>query len=459
MKARGKSNKTVNENNLKKIVVLGSGESGTGAAVLAKVMGVNVFVSDNGPIKDKYKEILDKYQISWEEKQHTESKILSADEIIKSPGIPDSVKIIQFAIEKNIKIISEIEFANRFTKAKKICITGSNGKTTTTKLIYHILNKAGFNVGIGGNVGKSFALQVAENNYDYYVLEISSFQLDNMYDFKAEVAILLNITPDHLDRYKYEFQNYIDSKFRIVQNLSGKDYFVYCFDDEVIVNQIKKLSIKARMLPFTLTSKVINGAYVKDNAININARNNNFSMSIQDLALQGKHNTYNSMAAGITAQVLNIRKDVIRECLMDFQSVEHRLEHIFKVHGIDFINDSKATNINSTWYALESMNKPVVWIVGGIDKGNDYSQLYELVKEKVKAIVCLGIDNSKIHAAFDNLIDTIVDTNSMKDAVKKSYHFAKKDDVVLLSPACASFDLFESYEDRGQQFKQAVKDL
>jgi UDP-N-acetylmuramoylalanine--D-glutamate ligase len=459
MKAKGKNTKSLNENSNKKIVVLGSGESGTGAAVLAKVMGFKVFVSDIGPIKDKYKEILDKYQIVWEEKQHSEQEILSADEIIKSPGIPDTENIIQQAIKKNIKIISEIEFANRFTKAKKICITGSNGKTTTTKLIYHILSKAGFNVGIGGNVGKSFALQVAENNYDYYVLEISSFQLDNMYDFKAEVAILLNVTPDHLDRYKYEFQNYIDSKFRIVQNLTGKDYFVYCFDDEVIVNQIKKLSINAKMLPFTLTDKVSRGAFVKDNSININVKNNNFSMMIQDLALQGKHNTYNSMAAGITAQVLNIRKDIIRESLMDFQSVEHRLEPVFKVHGIEFINDSKATNINSTWYALESMTRPVVWILGGIDKGNDYSQLTELVKQKVKAIVCLGVDNTKIHAAFDSITSNIVDTKSMKDAVKNAYYLAKKDDIVLLSPACASFDLFESYEDRGQQFKQAVKDL
>jgi UDP-N-acetylmuramoylalanine--D-glutamate ligase len=459
MRAKGKSIKNLNENSLKKIVVLGSGESGTGAAVLAKVMGFSVFVSDNGPIKEKYKEILDKYQITWEEKQHSESEILSADEIIKSPGIPDSAKIIQFAIKKNIKIISELEFANRFTKAKKICVTGSNGKTTTTKLIYHILNKAGFNVGIGGNVGKSFALQVAENNYDYYVLEISSFQLDNMYDFKAEVAILLNITPDHLDRYKYEFQNYIDSKFRIVQNLTGKDYFVYCFDDEVIVNQIKKLNIHARMIPFSLTDQVSKGAYIKDNSLNINIKNSNFSMSIQDLALQGKHNTYNSMAAGITAQVLNIRKDIIRESLMDFQSVEHRLEPVFKVHGIEFINDSKATNINSTWYALESMAKPVVWIVGGIDKGNDYSQLLSLVKQKVKAMVCLGLDNTKIHSAFDGIVENIVDTRSMKDAVKKAYYLAKKDDIVLLSPACASFDLFESFEDRGQQFKQAVKDL
>jgi len=446
-------------NNRKRIVILGSGESGTGSAVLAKIMGFQVFVSDFSQIKDKYKEILNKYQIDFEEKQHTESKILNADEIIKSPGIPHTAPIIQAAKSKNIKIISELEFANRFTKAKKICITGSNGKTTTTKLIYHILNKAGFNVGIGGNVGKSFALQVAENNYDYYVLEISSFQLDDMYEFKADVAILLNITPDHLDRYKYEFQNYINSKFRIVQNLTNKDYFVYCFDDEVIINQIKKLSINAQMLPFTLTDKVTNGASVKDNSININVKNNNFIMSIQELALQGKHNTYNSMAAGITAQVLNIRKEIIRECLMDFQSVEHRLEPVFKVHGIEFINDSKATNINSTWYALESMTKPVVWIVGGIDKGNNYSELYDLVKQKVKAIVCLGLDNTKIHEAFENIVDTIVDTKSMKDAVNASYYLAKKDEIVLLSPACASFDLFQSYEDRGQQFKQSVRDL
>ena len=459
MKTKGKNIGEINENSNKKIVVLGSGESGTGAAVLAKVMGFNVFVSDIGEIKEKYKEILDKYQIEWEEKKHTADKILCADEIIKSPGIPDSVDIIQQAIQKNIRLISEIEFANRFTKAKKICITGSNGKTTTTKLIYHILSKAGFNVGIGGNVGKSFAMQVAENNHDYYVLEISSFQLDNMYDFKADVAILLNITPDHLDRYKYEFQNYIDSKFKIVQNLAGKDYFVYCFDDEVIVNQIKKLNINAKMLPFTLTDKVMEGAYIRDNSINIKVKNSNFSMLMQDLALQGKHNTYNSMAAGITASVLNIRKDIIRESLMDFQSVEHRLEPVIKVHGIEFINDSKATNINSTWYALESMTKPVVWIVGGIDKGNDYSELFEMVKKKVKAMVCLGVDNTKIHKAFDGMVPSVVDVTSMKDAVKKAYYYAKKDDIVLLSPACASFDLFESYEDRGQQFKQAVREL
>ena len=459
MKAKGKNMGVINENSNKTIAVLGSGESGTGAAVLAKVMGFNVFVSDIGEIKEKYKEILDKYQIEWEENKHTEDKILCADEIIKSPGIPDTVKIIQLAIQKNIRLISEIEFANRFTKAKKICITGSNGKTTTTKLIYHILNKAGFNVGIGGNVGKSFAMQVAENNHDYYVLEISSFQLDNMYDFKADVAILLNITPDHLDRYKYEFQNYIDSKFKIAQNLAGKDYFVYCFDDEVIVNQLKKLNINAKMLPFTLSDKVMEGAYIKDNSINVSVKNSNFSMLMQDLSLKGKHNAYNSMAAGITACVLNIRKDIIRESLMDFQSVEHRLEPVIKVHGIEFINDSKATNINSTWYALESMTRPVVWIVGGIDKGNDYAELYEMVKKKVKAMVCLGVDNTKIHKAFDGMVPSIIDVTSMKEAVKKAYHFAKKDDIVLLSPACASFDLFESYEDRGQQFKQSVREL
>jgi UDP-N-acetylmuramoylalanine--D-glutamate ligase len=446
----------------KRIVILGSGESGTGAAVLAKVKNFDVFVSDFGSIDDEYKKILNEYNIDFEEKKHTEELILNADEVIKSPGIPDNVPIIKKIKEKNISVISEIEFAGRYTDAVKICITGSNGKTTTTILTYELLKKAGLNVGLAGNVGKSFAFQVATEDYDYYVIELSSFQLDDMYDFKSEISVLLNITPDHLDRYDYKFQNYIDAKFRIIQNQTENDCFIYSSDDEVIINELAKINAKARKFEITQKKQnVSNGAFL-DNDEKMNFIINNtseFNMSIYDLSLSGKHNVYNSMSAGIVAKAITIRNEFIRDCFSNFKNVEHRLEAVISVCGIKFINDSKATNINSTWYALESVRGKIVWIVGGIDKGNDYSVLMDLVKEKVKAIVCLGVDNSAIHKAFDDVVEKIVDTNSMEAAVIASYKSAYKDDTVLLSPACASFDLFENYEDRGRQFKMQVRRL
>jgi len=443
-----------------KIVILGGGESGTGSAILAQKQGFDVFLSDYGEIKSSYKKILDEYKILWEEKQHNQKQILEASEIIKSPGIPDTAPIIKAAKELNIPIISEIEFAARYTNAYMICITGSNGKTTTTSLIYDLLKKANYNVGIAGNIGKSFALQVATKNYDYYVLELSSFQLDGMYKFKANTAILLNITPDHLDRYHNNFHEYIDAKFRILQNQDKNDHFIYCDDDPVIKEELAKRNIISQKNPFSIKNKVENGAYIEKEEIIINIKNKeSFNMSIHDLGLQGKHNIYNSMAAGLTANINNIRKNVIRESLTDFKSIEHRLEKVLKVHDILFINDSKATNVNSTWYALESMTKNVIWIAGGTDKGNNYDELAHLVKEKVKAIICLGLDNSKLHDAFDGLIPTIVDCNNMKDAVKTAYYLGNDGDTVLLSPACASFDLFENYEDRGTQFKKSVRNL
>lgn len=442
----------------KRIVILGAGESGVGSAILAQKNGADVFVSDFGQIKDKYKNKLDDYKIAWEEKKHTEDLILNADEIIKSPGIPEKVAIVQSAINKGIPVISEIEYAARFTNAIKICITGSNGKTTTTTLIHHILKNAGLNVGIAGNVGKSWAQQVAEENYDYYVIELSSFQLDGMYDFKADIAILMNITPDHLDRYD-GMQGYIDSKFRIIQNQTSEDIFIYCADDEVTKIELEKREIKAKQLPFTLKQICEDGAFVDNETLKIKYKSNELTMSIHNLALKGQHNTYNSMAAGIAAQVLKIRKEDIRESLSNFQGVEHRLEPVLKVHGIEFINDSKATNVNSTWYALESMSNNLIWIAGGVDKGNDYSILKDLVRKKVKAIICLGTDNTKIHKAFGEDVETIIDVQSASEAVKAAYYLASKGDSVLLSPACASFDLFDNYEDRGDQFKQAVRDL
>ena len=387
----------------KRAVILGAAESGVGAAILARKQGYDVFVSDLGLIKDKYKSELIECHFDFEEGHHTEEKILNADVVIKSPGIPDKAPMIVKLKEKGIQVISEIEFAGRYTSAKKICITGSNGKTTTTLLIYHMFQKAGYNVGLAGNVGQSMAWQVAENNFDYYVIELSSFQLDGMYEFKADIAIMLNITPDHLDRYEYKFQNYIDSKFLIAQNQTEADFFIYCSDDPVVLIEIAKRKPVARCIPFTLGLPPDEGAGVLDNKLIINWEQNIFTMSILDIALQGSHNTYNSMAAGISGMVVNIRSEKIRESLSDFKGVEHRLERFLKVHGIEFINDSKATNINSTWYALESMTQPTVWIVGGIDKGNDYSQLHELVKSKVKAIVCLGTDNSRILEAFKNV--------------------------------------------------------
>lgn len=444
---------------VKRIVILGAGESGTGSAVLARKQGLDVFVSDMGPIRDKYRMKLNEYGIEFEENGHDRERIFTADEIIKSPGISDSGPMIIALKEKGIPVISEIEFAGRYTEAIKICITGSNGKTTTTSLIHHMLRKAGLNAGIAGNVGKSFAMQVAEDNYDYYVLELSSFQLDGMYQFKADIAILLNITPDHLDRYDYDLQKYVESKFRITQNLSEDEYFIFCRDDEITVRELERIVVKARQLSFTMHDSQEPGAYVRNNNLLIEFDNIDFSMSLDELSLKGKHNTYNSMAAGIAGNVLKIRKDIIRKSLSDFQGVEHRLEKVLTVHGIEFINDSKATNINSTWYALESMTAPVVWIAGGVDKGNDYSTLLDLVKDKVKALICLGKDNKKLHEAFGSIVDTIVDTESMQDAVSSAYYLAKDGECVLLSPACASFDLFENYEDRGRQFKLAVKDL
>ena len=443
-----------------KIVILGAGESGVGAAVLAKVKGFDVFVSDKGKIEKKYKNVLSQYDIEFEEGKHSEKLILQAEEVIKSPGIPDNVPVIKSLVQKGIKIISEIEFAGRYTNAKKICITGSNGKTTTTLLIHHILKNAGLNAGLAGNVGQSFAMQVATKNYDYYVLEISSFQLDGMYDFKADIAVILNITPDHLDRYNYNFQNYTDSKFGIIQNQTSDDVFIYCMDDKVIIDEISKRKILSKTYPFTIQKKISNeGAYLSENNIIINIKPTRFIMTLEELALQGKHNTYDSMAAGISARLLDIRKDTIKQCLSDFQNVEHRLEYVATIHGIEFINDSKATNINSVWYALESMDRPVIWIAGGIDKGNDYNILKGMVRKKVKAIVCLGVENKKIYNAFADDVETIVETTSASDAVKTAFNLAEKNEIVLLSPACASFDLFNNYEDRGKKFKKAVNEL
>lgn len=448
-----------NNNTQKRIVVLGAGESGTGAAVLAKTKGFDVFVSDSGEVKQKYIDILNEYKIEWEQNTHTIDKIVNADEVIKSPGISPKVEIIKQIKDRDIRIISEIEFAARYTSAVKICVTGSNGKTTTTSLIYHILSNAGLNVGIAGNVGKSFAYQVALKRFDYYVIELSSFQLDDMFDFKADLAILLNITPDHLDRYDYKLQNYINSKFRITRNQKKQDHFIYCSDDDIIMKELEIRNLESTNLDFTIKKTTKQGAYLKDKKIKVNYKEDHFSMQLHDLALQGKHNAYNSMAAAITSKVLNIKNDSIRESLMDFKNIEHRLEPVLSINKIQFINDSKATNVNSTWYALESVNSKLVWIVGGIDKGNDYSLLKSLVKEKVAAIVCLGKDNKNIHDAFGDTVGIIQDTQSMQEAVSLAYKFANKGETVLLSPACASFDLFDNYEDRGQQFKLAVRNL
>jgi UDP-N-acetylmuramoylalanine--D-glutamate ligase len=446
----------------KRLVILGSGESGVGTAVLGTLKGFDVFVSDRGLIKEKYKTQLVEEKIVFEEGTHTEDLILNADEVVKSPGIPDKAEIVKKLRAKNIPVISEIEFAGRYTKAKMICITGSNGKTTTTMLTYHILKKAGYNVGLGGNVGKSFAMQVAREKFDMYVLELSSFQLDGMYSFKADIAILLNITPDHLDRYEYKFENYVASNFRITQNQTENDHFIFCADDPVIESYLKHHPVKAAMIPFSIKKQIDgNGAFLNENQLTLNYKPNQnpLIMTIEELALQGKHNVYNSMAASMAAKIVDVRKEIIRESLQDFQNVEHRLEFVASINGIEFINDSKATNVNSTWYALESMEKPVVWICGGQDKGNDYNELHELVKQRVKAIVCLGKDNSKIVAAFKDIVQIIVETDTASDAVAAAYKIGKKGDVVLLSPACASFDLFQNYEDRGMQFKGAVRSL
>ena len=442
----------------KRLIVLGAGESGVGTAILGKKQGWNVFVSDLGSISEEYKADLNKYEIRWEEGKHTEEEIFKADLVVKSPGIPDKVKTIQQYHANKIPVISEIEFAGYYNKAKTVCITGSNGKTTTTMLTYHTFKKAGLNVGLAGNVGKSFAKQVAEENFDWYILELSSFQLDGMVSFKADISILLNISPDHLDRYEYKMENYLQSKFRIVQNQTENEYFIYNADDELIVNEIEKRSLAVNMLPFSLNKVLKNGAYLNENQLIINIKDP-LVMSIHDLALKGKHNAQNSLASGIASRLVEIRKDVVRDSFSDFVNVEHRLEFVAKVHGITFINDSKATNVNSTWFALESMDTPTVWIVGGVDKGNDYTELIDLVKEKVKAIICLGTENNKIIETFTGIVDTIVEAGSAMEAVSLGYRLSKKDETVLLSPACASFDLFENYEDRGDQFKACVRAL
>jgi UDP-N-acetylmuramoylalanine--D-glutamate ligase len=443
----------------RKIVILGAGESGAGSAVLAQKHGFEVFVSDKGQIKDFYREILEKYSIRWEQENHNESIILEADEVIKSPGIPENAPIVKKIRERGIPVISEIEFAGRYAQGIKICITGSNGKTTVTNLIYHILKKAGKNAAMTGNVGNSFAMAVAEGSYDYYVIELSSFQLDGMYEFKADIAILMNITPDHLDRYEYNLQNYIDSKFRVTRNQKKDDFLIFWEGDPIIKNELSKKKFEMTLLPFSDEISEGMAAYIENNELIIDYPNKTNLMTIHDFALKGRHNTYNSMAAAIAGKILNIRKEVIRESLADFQGVEHRLEPVITVFGINFINDSKATNVNSTWYAIECMENNIIWIVGGIDKGNDYSELFPVVRKKVRAIVCLGKDNKKIVEAFKDKVATIVETTSMEEAVRSSYYLAKKGETVLLSPACASFDLFKNYEDRGRQFKQAVRNL
>ncbi len=440
------------------IAILGAGESGVGAAFLAKKEGWNVFVSDAGPIKDSFKQELNELGVEWEENGHAEERILDVDLVIKSPGIPEKAPLIKKLREKGVKIISEIEFAGYYNTAKTICITGSNGKTTTTMLTYHILKKAGIRVGLAGNVGASFAKQVAEKEYDWYVLELSSFQLDDMHEFRADIAILTNITPDHLDRYNYEMQNYTNAKFRILQNQTENDWFIFNADDPIIAKEVAQRKIVAQQAAFSLTTPQEVGGYINKQQLTINIKDQ-FTMSIHDLALKGKHNAQNSLASGVAARILEIRKEIVRESLEDFVNVEHRLEFVAKVHGIEFINDSKATNVNSTWFALESMEHPTVWIVGGVDKGNDYSELIDLVKEKVKAIICLGVDNKKLIESFSGVVDSIVEARSAMEAVAYGYRLAKKDETVLLSPACASFDLFENYEDRGNQFKEAVRAL
>lgn len=444
---------------MSKITILGGGESGTGAAVLARVKGFDVFLSDSGSIPEQQKKRLVEWDIPYEEGGHTLGKILDAAEIVKSPGIPDTAHVIRAAKEAGIGIISEIEFAGRYDRAKKICITGSNGKTTTTSLIYHLLQLAGMNVGLGGNIGKSYAYQVATCDYDIYVLEISSFQLDNMYDFKADIAVLTNITPDHLDRYDYKLENYVRAKFRITRNMDKDDCFIFCSDDEITVGHLNDIVIKAKMLPFTQRGTVEEGAYVDDGRMVVKYGARECRIFLNELALQGRHNLYDSMAAAIAGKVMDIDDEKIREGLKTFKNIEHRLEKVATVNGVLYINDSKATNVNSAWYALESMDRPVVWIAGGTDKGNDYAQLYELAAKKVKALICLGVDNRKLHESFSGIVPEITDASSAEEAVKKAYGMAENGDVVLLSPCCASFDLFKNYEERGRLFKEAVRNL
>ena len=443
----------------KYIVVLGGGESGTGAAVLAKVKGFDVFLSDAGTIPEKYKAMLEQYGIAWEENGHTPERILKADEVIKSPGIPNKATLVQQLKGLGTPIISEIEFAGRYNTAKTVCITGSNGKTTTTMLTYQMLKDAGLNVGLAGNVGKSFAYQVATENFDYYVIELSSFQLDNMYEFKADISVLLNITPDHLDRYEYKFQNYIDAKMRITQNQTEDDVFIYWNDDEVIQKELEKIAIKAKKRPFSLTATPQMAAYTQQNQLNLATINGELQMELDELGLRGQHNLYNSMAAALSAASFHIQKESIRNSLHTFAGVEHRLESVCNVRGVEFINDSKATNVNSCWYALESMRTPVVLILGGTDKGNDYNEIKQLIKEKVHTLVFMGVDNSKLENFFAPLGIPFVSTHSMEEAVKAASQKANVGDTVLLSPCCASFDLFKNYEDRGRLFKETVKAL
>lgn len=443
-----------------RIAVLGAGESGIGAAVLAKTKGFDVFVSDFSSIDEKAKEMLDKWQIPYEEGGHTIEKILTAKEVVKSPGIPETAPVIQAVRRADINVISEIEFAGRYDNAYKVCITGSNGKTTTTSIIYYLLQNAGLNVGLAGNIGNSYAYQVATQKHDYYVLELSSFQLDGMYDFRADIAIILNITPDHLDRYGYKMQNYVNAKFRITQNMRPEDCFIFCSDDEVTVKHLDEIVLQCKKLPFTQKGKVGEGAYATDGEMHVNVEGTNeYKMFLDELSLQGKHNIYNSMAAAIAGKVMKIDNSVIRESLTTFKNIEHRNEFVRMLNGITFINDSKGTNVDATYYALDCLKTKVVWIAGGTDKGNDYSELYDLIKEKVSALVCLGVDNAKLHECFGDKISRIVDTRSAADAVKEAYRLAKSGETVLLSPCCASFDLFKNYEDRGEQFKKAVNEL
>ena len=442
-----------------RLVILGGGESGVGTAILGLKKGYSVFVSDIGKIKKKYKDVLEHFGINWEEEKHSEEKILEANLVMKSPGIPDTAPLVIKLREKGIPVISEIEFVSKFTDAKIIGITGSNGKTTTTMLTYHILKQEGYNAGMAGNIGDSFAKMVAENDFDFYVLEISSFQLDGIVDFKPNIAIITNISPDHLDRYGYKFENYVASKFRIAMNQTEEDYLIYDADDKVIMEWLEKHPVKSKLMPFSINNQLNHGAFAKNDKIIIKINNETIEMMTSTLALEGKHNLKNTMAAATVAKLVGIRNNTIRESIANFQGVEHRLEKVLKIQHVQYINDSKATNVNATYYALDSMSTPTVWIVGGIDKGNDYKELMPLVREKVKAIICIGMDNSKIFDAFGNVVDLMVETFAMDEAVKVAYKIAERGDTVLLSPACSSFDLFKNYEDRGNQFKEAIKNL
>ncbi|MEQ5792637.1 UDP-N-acetylmuramoyl-L-alanine--D-glutamate ligase [Muricauda sp. NFXS6] len=442
-----------------RLVILGGGESGVGTAILGKQKGFEVFVSDKGEIKEKYTKVLEHFEIEWESGEHTEAKILNADLVMKSPGIPDNVPLVKTLVEKGVPVISEIEFASKYTDATLIGITGSNGKTTTTMLTYHLLNNGGLHVGMAGNIGDSYAKMVAEQNFDHYVLEISSFQLDGIVDFKPHIAMITNITPDHLDRYEYKFENYIASKFRIAMNQDKNDYLIYDYDDEVIQDWLKEHPVQSKLVPFSVKRKLEEGAWLEDKTIKIKLEHKTLEMSKDILALEGQHNVKNTMAASMAAMLVKVRKETIRNSIQSFQGVPHRLEKVLKINHVEYINDSKATNVNATFYALDGIKKPIVWIVGGVDKGNDYSELMPMVREKVKAIICLGVDNSKLIDAFGNVIDLMVETYSMEEAVKVAYKVAERGDAVLLSPACASFDLFKNYEDRGDQFKNAIKNL